>query len=51
MNKIIFNNVELESFSDHLLDEFANSVEEDNGVEKFGIVISQLVWLRDNYCR
>ena len=51
MNEIVFDDMELESFGNHLLNEFADSVEEDNGVEKFGVVISWLVWLRDNYHR
>jgi len=51
MNEIIFDDMELESFGDHLLDEFANSVEEDDGAERFGVVVSWLVWLRNNYRR
>jgi len=51
MNEIVFDNMELESFSDHLLDEFADSVEEDDGAERFGVVVSQLVWLRNDYHR
>ena len=51
MNEIVFDDMELESFGNHLLNEFADSVEEDNEVEKFGVVISWLVWLRDNYHR
>jgi len=51
MNIVIFNNMELESFSNHLLNEFAKSVEEDDGTERFGVVISWLVWLRNDYRR
>jgi len=51
MNEIIFDDVELESFGNHLLDEFANSVEEDDGAERFGVVISRLVWHRNDYYR
>ena len=51
MNKVVFDDVELESFSDHLLNEFAKSVEEDDGIERFGVVISWLVWLRNDYRR
>ena len=51
MNEIIFDDVELESFGNHLLDEFADSVEEDNRAERFGIVVSWLIWLRDDYYR
>ena len=51
MNEVIFDNVELESFGDHLLDEFAKSVEEDDGAERFGVVVSWLVWLRNDYYR
>jgi len=40
----------LETFSNHLLNEFANSIEEDNRVEGFGAVISQLIWLGDDNC-
>jgi len=43
MNEVIFDNVELESFSDYLLDEFAESVKKDNGIERFRIVVSRLV--------
>ena len=48
MNEIVFDDVELKSFSDHLFNEFANSVEEVNRVEEFRTVISWLVWLRDD---
>jgi len=51
MNEVVFDDMELESFSNHLLDEFAESVEEDDGMERFGIVVSWLVWLRNDYCR
>jgi len=48
VNEIIFDDLELEALSNHLLDEFTNSVEEDNGAEGFGAVISQLIWLGDD---
>ena len=48
MNEIIFDDLELEVLSDCLLDEFANSVEEDNRAEGFGAIISWLIWLGDN---
>jgi len=48
MNEIVFDNVKLEMFSNHLLNEFANSVEENNGVEGFGAVISWFIWLGDD---
>jgi len=51
MNEVIFDNMELESFSNHLLNEFAESVEEDDGTERFGVVVSRLVWLRNDYHR
>ena len=52
VNEIIFDDVELKSFGDHLFDEFANSVEKDDRAEGFRTVISQLVWLGDdNYGR
>jgi len=51
MNEVVFDDMELESFSNHLLDEFAESVEEDDGMERFGVVVSRLVWLRNDYCR
>ena len=51
MNEVIFDNMELESFSNYLLDEFAESVKEDDGTERFGVVVSQLVWLRNDYHR
>jgi len=50
VNEIIFDDLELEALSDCLLDEFANSVEEYNGAEGFGAVISQLIWLGDDNC-
>ena len=50
MNEIIFDDLKLEVLSDRLLDEFANSVEEDNRTEGFGAVISQLIWLGDDNC-
>jgi len=51
INEVVFDDMELESFSDHLLNEFAKSVEEDDGMERFGIIISRLVWLRNDYHR
>ena len=48
MNEIVFDNMELETFSNHLLNEFANSVEENDGAEVFGAVISQFIWLVDD---
>ena len=52
VNEIVFDNVELKSFGDHLFDEFADSVEEDNRVEGFRTVVSWLVWLgNDNHGR
>ena len=48
VNEIVFDDVELKSFSDHLFNEFANSVEEDDRVEEFRTVINWLVWLRDD---
>ena len=50
VNEIVFDNVELKLFGDHLFDEFANSVEEDNRVAGFRTVISWLVWLGDDNC-
>ena len=43
VNEIVFDDVELKSFGDHLFDEFANSVEENNRVEEFRTVVSWLV--------
>ena len=40
--------MKLKSFSDHLFNEFANSVEEDDRAEGFGTVVSWLVWLGDD---
>ena len=51
MNEVISYNMKLESFSDNLLDKFANSVEEDNGVKGFGVIICQLIWFGYNYHR
>ena len=48
VNEIVFDDVELETFSNRLLDEFANSVEEDDGVKRFGAVISRLIWLEND---
>ena len=48
INEIIFDNVKLKLFSDHLFDKFADSVEEDDRVEGFRTVVSQLVWLGDD---
>jgi len=39
VNEVISYNVELESFGDDLLDKFANSVEEDDGAKRFGVII------------
>ena len=52
VDKIIFGNVELEAFRDYLLNEFSDSVEEDDGSEGFGTIISRLVKLgNDNHRR
>ena len=51
MNEVIFDDMELESFSNYLLNEFAEGVEEDDRTERFGVVVSWLVWLRNDYCR
>jgi len=45
VDKIVFGDVELEAFYNYLLNEFSNSVEEDNGSEGFGTIISRLVKL------
>jgi len=50
VNEIIFDDMELETFSDHLFDEFANSVKEDDGMKGFEAVISQLIWLGNDNC-
>ena len=49
MNEVISYDMELESFSDNLLDKFAESVEEDDGVKRFGVIVYWLIWLRYNY--
>ena len=43
--------MELESFSDYLLDEFADNVEKDDRTERFEIVVNQLIWFGDDYYR
>ena len=50
MNEVISYDVELESFSDDLLNKFANSVEEDDRVKEFGVIICWLIWLGYNHC-
>ena len=45
VDKIVFGDVELEAFCDYLLNEFSDSVKEDNGSEGFGTIISYLVRL------
>ena len=49
MNEVISYNMKLESFSDNLLDKFANSVEEDNEVKGFGMIICWLIWFGYNH--
>ena len=52
VDKIVFGDVELEAFHDYLLNEFSDSVEEDDGLEGFGTIISRLVRLgNDNHGR
>lgn len=52
VDKIVFGNVKLEAFRDYLLNKFSDSVEEDNGLEGFGTIISRLVRLgNDNHGR
>ena len=50
MNEVISYDVELESFSDDLLNKFANSVEEDDRVKEFGVIVYWLIWLEYNHC-
>jgi len=49
VNEVISYDVELESFGNDLLDKFANSVEEDDGVKGFGVIVYWLIWLGYNY--
>jgi len=51
VNEVISYDVELESFSDDLLDKFAKSVEENDGAKGFGVIVHWLIWLGYNYCR
>jgi len=52
VDKIVFGDMELEVFCDYLLNEFSDSVEEDDGLEGFGTIISHLVRLEnDNHRR
>ena len=51
MNKVILNNMELESVGDDFLDELSESVQEDDGLEMLGVVISQFVWLENDNSR
>ena len=48
MNEIVFDDMELKTFSNHLLNEFTNSVEENDGAEGFGAIISWFIWLGDD---
>ena len=48
MDKVIGRNCELNSLGDNFLDKFTKGVEEDNGVERFRVVIGLLVWFRDD---
>jgi len=50
VNEVISYDVELESFGDDLLDEFADSIEEDNRAKRFGMIICRLIWLEYNHC-
>jgi len=49
VNEVISYDMELESFGDDLLNKFANSVEEDNRVKGFGVIICRLIWLGYNH--
>ena len=49
VNEVISYDVELKSFSNDLLDKFADSVKEDNGVKEFGVIICWLIWLGYNH--
>ena len=48
VNEIVFDDVELKSFGNHLFNEFADSVEEDDRAEGFRTIVSRLVWLGDD---
>ena len=48
MDKVVGRNRELNSLGDDFLDKFTKSVEEDNGPERFRVVIGLLVWFRDD---
>ena len=49
MNEVISYNMELRSFSNDLLDNFADSVEEDNRAKGLGIIVCWLIWLGYNH--
>jgi len=48
MNKIVPSDMKLKSFGDDLLDQFTESVEENNWLEELEVIVSWLVWLQDN---
>jgi len=51
VNEVISYDVELESFGNDLLDKFAYSVEENDGMKEFGVIICRLIWLGYNHRR
>ena len=48
MNKIVPSDMKLKFFGDNLLNQFTESVEENNWLEGLGMIVSWLVWLWDN---
>jgi len=48
MNEIVPSNMKLKSFGNDLLDQFTESVEENNWLEELGVIVSWLVWLQNN---
>ena len=48
MNEIVPSDIKLKSFGNNLLNQFTESVKENNWSEGFGVIVSWLVWLWDD---
>ena len=48
INEIVSSDMKLKSFGDDLLNQFTESVEENNWLEGLRVIVSWLVWLQDN---
>ena len=50
MNEIVPSDMKLKSFGNDFLDQFTESVEENNQSEGLGMIVRWFIWLQDDNC-